>query len=128
RSECHCRGPECCGHSYSAGYCLCLGLKSIAEAPRLPKGACPIEAAESGSKSRQCRGASLRPSHRGATSDPTDFAEINDLTQLTRIVRKLAFGLLLLLLSIQSAAAIPMLLVDARTLQVLYAQDAGHPW
>jgi D-alanyl-D-alanine carboxypeptidase len=50
------------------------------------------------------------------------------LTQVARIARKLALSLLLLLLSIQSSAAIPMLLVDARTLQVLYAEDAGQPW
>jgi D-alanyl-D-alanine carboxypeptidase len=50
------------------------------------------------------------------------------LTQVARIARKLALGLVLLVLSIQSSAAIPMLLVDAETLEVLYAEDAGQPW
>jgi len=50
------------------------------------------------------------------------------LTQVARIARKLALGLVLLVLSVQSSAAIPMLLVDAETLQVLYEEDAGQPW
>ena len=50
------------------------------------------------------------------------------LTHVARIARKLALGLVLLALSIQSAAAIPLLLIDARTLQVLYEEDAGQPW
>jgi D-alanyl-D-alanine carboxypeptidase len=50
------------------------------------------------------------------------------LTQVARIARKLALSLALLVLSIQSSAAIPMLLVDAKTLQVLYEEDAGQPW
>jgi D-alanyl-D-alanine carboxypeptidase len=50
------------------------------------------------------------------------------LTKVARIVRKLALSLALLVLSIQSSAAIPMLLVDAKTLQVLYEEDAGQPW
>ena len=50
------------------------------------------------------------------------------MTQVARIARKLALGLVLLVLSVQSSAAIPMLLVDAETLQVLYEEDAGQPW
>lgn len=50
------------------------------------------------------------------------------MTQVVRIARKLALGLMFLALSIQSSAAIPMLLVDAKTLQVLYEEDAGQPW
>ena len=50
------------------------------------------------------------------------------MTQVARIARKLALGLLILGLTIQSSAAIPLLLVDARTLQVLYEEDAGQPW
>ena len=50
------------------------------------------------------------------------------MTQVARIARKLALGLLIFGLTIQSSAAIPLLLVDARTLQVLYEEDAGAPW
>jgi D-alanyl-D-alanine carboxypeptidase len=45
-----------------------------------------------------------------------------------RFARQLAFGLALLASMIAPANAIPMLLVDAATLQVLYAEDAGQPW
>ena len=61
-------------------------------------------------------------------AEPLTFAEIFDLNQVARLARKMALSLVLLALSIQSAAAIPMLLVDAKTLQVLYAEDAGQPW
>ena len=50
------------------------------------------------------------------------------MNQVARIAQKLALGLLMLGLTIQSSAAIPLLLVDARTLQVLYEEDAGAPW
>ncbi|HVX72925.1 MAG TPA: hypothetical protein VHB19_08965, partial [Devosia sp.] len=46
----------------------------------------------------------------------------------TRFAQKLGFCLVLLLSSIAPAYAIPMLLVDSKTLQVLYAEDAGQPW
>src|SRR3569832_1053909 len=45
-----------------------------------------------------------------------------------RFARRLGLCLALLASTIAPAAAIPMLLVDASTLQVLYAQDAGQPW
>jgi D-alanyl-D-alanine carboxypeptidase len=51
-----------------------------------------------------------------------------NLTQVARIVRKLALGLVLLGFTVHHAAAIPLLLIDARTLQVLYEEDAGQPW
>jgi D-alanyl-D-alanine carboxypeptidase len=35
---------------------------------------------------------------------------------------------MLLALTVHHAAAIPLLLIDARTLQVLYEEDAGQPW
>jgi D-alanyl-D-alanine carboxypeptidase len=50
------------------------------------------------------------------------------LTQVARIVWKLALGLAFLALSIHSSGAIPLLLVDAKTLQVLYEEEAGQPW
>ena len=50
------------------------------------------------------------------------------MKQVARTARKLALGLLFLAALIQPVAAIPMLLVDARTLQVLYEEDAGQPW
>ena len=50
------------------------------------------------------------------------------MTQVARIARKLALGLMLFAFMIQNAAAIPMLLVDAKTLQVLYEEDSGQPW
>lgn len=45
-----------------------------------------------------------------------------------RFARTLALCLALLASAIAPAAATPMLLLDATTLQVLYAQDAGQPW
>jgi D-alanyl-D-alanine carboxypeptidase len=48
--------------------------------------------------------------------------------QVARLARRLALGLALLVTSAQQVSAIPMLLVDAQTLQVLYAEDAGQPW
>jgi D-alanyl-D-alanine carboxypeptidase len=51
-----------------------------------------------------------------------------NLTQVVRIARKLALALVLLAMTVQHAAAIPLLLIDARTLQVLYEEDAGQPW
>jgi D-alanyl-D-alanine carboxypeptidase len=50
------------------------------------------------------------------------------LRQVARTARRLALGLALLAASIQPVLAIPLLLVDAKTLQVLYAEDAGQPW
>jgi D-alanyl-D-alanine carboxypeptidase len=50
------------------------------------------------------------------------------LIQVARIARKLALGLALFALSLQPVAAIPLLLIDAKTLQVLYEEDAGAPW
>ena len=48
--------------------------------------------------------------------------------QSTRFAQKLVIGLALLLTTIAPAYAIPQLLIDAKTLQVLYAEDAGQPW
>jgi len=48
--------------------------------------------------------------------------------QAARFVRGLGLGLALFASMVGPASAIPMLLVDASTLQVLYAQDAGQPW
>jgi D-alanyl-D-alanine carboxypeptidase len=48
--------------------------------------------------------------------------------QVARLARRLALGLALLVTSAQQVCALPMLLVDAQTLQVLYAEDAGQPW
>jgi D-alanyl-D-alanine carboxypeptidase len=48
--------------------------------------------------------------------------------QAARFARRLAIGLALLASMVVPASAIPMLLVDAKTLQVLYAEDAGQPW
>src|SRR5215470_12345613 len=48
--------------------------------------------------------------------------------QAARFARRLALCLALLVASNVPASAIPMLLVDAQTLQVLYAEDAGTPW
>src|SRR5689334_22716517 len=45
-----------------------------------------------------------------------------------RFARSLGLCLALLASPIAPASAIPMLLVDASTLQVLYAEDAGQPW
>ena len=45
-----------------------------------------------------------------------------------RFARSLGLCLTLLASGIAPASAIPMLLVDASTLQVLYAEDAGQPW
>jgi D-alanyl-D-alanine carboxypeptidase len=50
------------------------------------------------------------------------------LNQVARIARKVALGLLIVGLTIQSSAAIPLLLVDAKTLQVLYEEESGQPW
>lgn len=47
---------------------------------------------------------------------------------VARISRRLILGFALLVSSIAPSGAIPMLLVDAQTLQVLYAEDAGQPW
>jgi len=48
--------------------------------------------------------------------------------QAARFVRGLGLCLALLASMVSQASAIPMLLVDASTLQVLYAEDAGVPW
>src|SRR3569623_3538897 len=48
--------------------------------------------------------------------------------QVARFARRLLLSLALLGFGIAPVSAIPMLLVDASTLQVLYAQDAGVPW
>ncbi|MEQ1769849.1 MAG: D-alanyl-D-alanine carboxypeptidase family protein [Devosia sp.] len=45
-----------------------------------------------------------------------------------RFLRPLLFCLALLLIPAGRAVAIPMLLVDADTYEVLYAEDAGAPW
>src|SRR4051812_30938448 len=48
--------------------------------------------------------------------------------QVVRFARGLVVCVALLTSTIAPAQAIPMLLVDAATLQVLFAQDAGQPW
>src|SRR5690606_35360264 len=48
--------------------------------------------------------------------------------QLARHARRLALGLALLVASLQPVLALPLLLIDAKTLQVLYEEDAGQPW
>lgn len=48
--------------------------------------------------------------------------------QAARFARRLLLSLALLCSGIAPASAIPMLLVDASTLQVLYSEDAGQPW
>src|SRR4051812_20193800 len=48
--------------------------------------------------------------------------------QVARFARLFSFCLALLVFLTDPASAIPMLLVDAATLQVLYAEDAGQPW
>ncbi len=48
--------------------------------------------------------------------------------QIARHARRFILGLALLIVLTPQALALPMLLVDARTLQVLYAEDAGQPW
>src|SRR5882724_5222910 len=50
------------------------------------------------------------------------------LMQAARFARRLALCLALLITTVTPSFAIPMLLVDAATLQVLYAEDAGQPW
>jgi D-alanyl-D-alanine carboxypeptidase len=45
-----------------------------------------------------------------------------------RFARSLGLCVALLVSFVAPASAIPMLLVDASTLQVLYAEDAGQPW
>ena len=45
-----------------------------------------------------------------------------------RFARSLGLCVALLVSFVAPASAIPMLLLDASTLQVLYAQDAGQPW
>src|SRR3569832_1102837 len=45
-----------------------------------------------------------------------------------RLALRILTCVALLAATIQQASAIPMLLVDAKTLQVLYAEDAGLPW
>ncbi|MEO6014986.1 MAG: D-alanyl-D-alanine carboxypeptidase family protein [Devosia sp.] len=50
------------------------------------------------------------------------------LMLIARLARRLALGLALLASSIGQASAIPLLLIDAQSLQVLYAEDAGQPW
>ena len=45
-----------------------------------------------------------------------------------RFARTLALGLALIASTVAPAGAIPMLLVDASNLNVLYAEDAGQPW
>jgi D-alanyl-D-alanine carboxypeptidase len=47
---------------------------------------------------------------------------------VARFARTLALCLALFASTAAPASAIPMLLLDASTLQVLYAQDAGQPW
>jgi D-alanyl-D-alanine carboxypeptidase len=47
---------------------------------------------------------------------------------VARFARTLALCLALFASTVAPASAIPMLLLDASTLQVLYAQDAGQPW
>jgi D-alanyl-D-alanine carboxypeptidase len=54
--------------------------------------------------------------------------ETGDLFEPVRFARKLLCGLLLLLLASAPARAIPLLLVDAQSLQVLYQEEAGQPW
>ncbi len=48
--------------------------------------------------------------------------------QVARFARLVGFCLALLASLTAPASAIPMLLLDATTLQVLYAEDAGQPW
>jgi D-alanyl-D-alanine carboxypeptidase len=48
--------------------------------------------------------------------------------RVKRFALRLFSCLALLAVTIPQAGAIPMLLLDARTLQVLYAEDAGMPW
>ena len=48
-----------------------------------------------------------------------------DVMQIARFARGLALGLTLLISLTMPVSAIPMLLIDAKTLQVLYAEDAG---
>ena len=48
--------------------------------------------------------------------------------QIARFARGLALGLTLFISLTMPVSAIPMLLIDAKTLQVLYAEDAGQPW
>src|SRR3569623_687566 len=48
--------------------------------------------------------------------------------QVARFARRLLLSLALLGFGIAPVSAIPMLLVDAATLQVLYSEDAGQPW
>jgi len=45
-----------------------------------------------------------------------------------RFARTLLLCLVLITSTIAPAGAIPMLLLDAKTLEVLYAEDAGQPW
>jgi len=59
---------------------------------------------------------------------PLIAAGILDVMQIARHARRVALGLALLLTLAPPALALPMLLVDARSLQVLYAEDAGQPW
>ena len=47
---------------------------------------------------------------------------------IARFARILALGLALIASTAAPAGAIPMLLVDASNLNVLYAEDAGQPW
>lgn len=56
------------------------------------------------------------------------FCRDFDLTKVARSLRRLAVGLMLLAASIQPVSAIPLLLVDAQTLQVLYEEESGQPW
>ncbi|MBI4923723.1 MAG: D-alanyl-D-alanine carboxypeptidase [Devosia nanyangense] len=48
--------------------------------------------------------------------------------QVARFARRWLFCLALLAFPAGPASAIPMLLVDATSLEVLYAEDAGQPW
>ena len=50
------------------------------------------------------------------------------LMQAAQFARRLAFCLALLITTVTPSFAIPLLLVDAATLKVLYAEDAGVPW
>lgn len=50
------------------------------------------------------------------------------MRQVERTFGKLALGLCILAACVQPVLAIPLLLIDAKTLQVLYEEDAGQPW
>jgi D-alanyl-D-alanine carboxypeptidase len=64
----------------------------------------------------------------GLEAIPLILQRLVNLRQAVRTARRLALGLALLAISIHPAIAIPLLLVDAETLQVLHEEDAGQPW